>query len=44
MLSFDCKKRLDLVELNEKIINIKNIENKEYSLENMINEKIKNKE
>ena len=41
MLSFDCKKRLNLVELNEKINNIKNFENNEFSLDNDINKKIK---
>ena len=41
MLNFDCKKRLDLVELNEKINNIKNFENNQFSLDNDINEKIK---
>ena len=41
MLNFDCKKRLDLVELNEKINNIKNFEYNEFSLDNNINKKIK---
>ena len=37
MLNFKPEKRLDLEELNEKITNINNFENNEYSLENMIN-------
>ena len=41
MLNFDCKKRLDLDELNEKINNINNFENNEFSLDNSINKKIK---
>ena len=41
MLSFDYKIRLNLVELNEKINNIKNFENNQFSLDNDINEKIK---
>ena len=41
MLSFDCKKRLNLDELNEKINDIKNFENNEFSLDNIINNKIK---
>ena len=40
MLNFDYKKRLDLNELNEKINNIKNFENNEFSLDNIINKKI----
>ena len=40
MLSFDCKKRLNLVELNEKINNIENFECNEFSLDNDINQKI----
>ena len=41
MLSFDYKERLNLVELNEKINDIKNFENNEFSLDNHINKKIK---
>ena len=41
MLSFDYKTRLNLDELNEKINNIKNFENNQFSLDNDINEKIK---
>ena len=41
MLSFDYKERLNLDELNEKINNIKNFENNEFSLDNIINKKIK---
>ena len=41
MLSFDYKTRLDLNELNEKIDNIKNFENNEFSLDNDINKKSK---
>ncbi len=41
MLNFDCKKRLELVELNEKINNIENFECNEFSLDNNINKKIK---
>ena len=40
MLNFDYKKRLDLNELNEKITNINNFENNEFSLDNIINKKI----
>ena len=40
MLNFDCKKRLDLVELNEKINNIENFENNVFNLDNDINKKI----
>ena len=40
MLNFDCKKRLNLVELKEKIDSIKNFENNEFSLDNIINKKI----
>ena len=40
MLNFDYKKRLDLEELNQKIININNFENNEFSLDNIINKKI----
>ena len=40
MLNFDCKKRLELVELNEKINNIKNFGDNEFSLDNIINKKI----
>ena len=40
MLNFDYKKRLDLKELNEKITNINNFENNEFSLDNIINKKI----
>ena len=39
MLSFDYKIRLNLVELNEKINNINNFENNEFSLDNIINKK-----
>ena len=42
MLNFDYKKRLDLVELNKKINDIKNFENNEFSLDNDINKKTKN--
>ena len=41
MLNFDYKKRLDLVELNKKIDNIKNFENNEFSLDNDINKRSK---
>ena len=41
MLNFDYKKRLDLKELNEKITNINNFENNKFSLDNIINKKIK---
>ena len=44
MLNFNPKKRLNIYDLNEKIINIKDFENNEYTLENIINQKIKNKE
>ena len=40
MLNFDYKKRLDLKELSEKITNINNFENNEFSLDNIINKKI----
>ena len=40
MLSFDYKTRLNLDELNEKINDIKNFENNEFSLDNIINKKI----
>ena len=40
MLNFDYKKRLDLKELNEKITNVNNFENNEFSLDNIINKKI----
>ena len=40
MLSFDYKTRLNLDELNQKIDNIKNFENNEFSLDNIINKKI----
>ena len=43
MLNFDYKERLNLVELNEKIDNIKNIENNEFNLDNIIDKKIKNR-
>ena len=41
MLSFDYKTRLNLDELNEKINNIKNFENNQFSLDNDINKKSK---
>ena len=41
MLSFDYKTRLNLVELNEKIDNIKDFENNQFSLDNDINKKSK---
>ena len=41
MLNFDCKIRLNLAELNQKIDNIKNFKNNEFSLDNDINKKIK---
>ena len=37
MLNFNPKERLNIDDLNEKIINIKDFENNEYSLENIIN-------
>ena len=40
MLNFDYKIRLNLVELNEKINDIKNFKNNEFSLDNDINKKI----
>ena len=40
MLNFDYKKRLDLKELNEKITNVNNFENNQFSLDNIINKKI----
>ena len=40
MLNFDYKERLNLDELNEKINNIKNFENNEFSLDKDINKKI----
>ncbi len=40
MLSFDYKERLNLVELKEKIDNIKNFGDNEFSLDNDINKKI----
>ncbi len=40
MLNFDYKKRLNLIELNEKINDIKNFKNNEFSLDNDINKKI----
>ena len=40
MLSFDYKTRLNLDELNEKIDNIKNFENNQFSLDNIINKNI----
>ena len=40
MLTFDYKTRLNLDELNQKINNIKNFENNEFSLDNIINKKI----
>ena len=43
MLSFDYKERLNLDELNEKINNINNFEDNEFSLDNKIKEGIKNK-
>ena len=42
MLNFDYKKRLNLDELNQKINDIKNFENNEFSLDNDINKKSKN--
>ena len=42
MLNFDYKKRLDLKELNEKITNINNFENNEFSLGNIINKNTSN--
>ena len=44
MLNFNPKERLNIYDLNKKIINIKHFENNEYTLENIINQKIKNKE
>ena len=44
MLNFNLEKRLNIDELNEKIINIEDFKNNEYSLENTINQKIKNKD
>ena len=41
MINFDYKERLNLEELNEKITNINNFENNEFSLDNIINKKIK---
>ena len=43
MLNFNSKERLNINDLNQKITNIKNFENNEYSLENIINKKIENK-
>ncbi len=43
MLNFDYKERLNLVEVNQKIDNIKNTENNEFNLDNIIDKKIKNK-
>ena len=40
MLSFDYKERLNLDELNEKINNVNNFEDNEFSLDNIINKKI----
>ena len=40
MLNFDYKERLNLVELKEKIDNIKNFEDNVFSLDNIINKKI----
>ena len=40
MLNFDYKKRLNLDELNQKINDIKNFKNNEFSLDNDINKKI----
>ena len=40
MLSFDYKTRLNLDELNEKINNVNNFEDNEFSLNNNINKKI----
>ena len=40
MLNFDYKKRLNLDELNQKIDDIKNFKNNEFSLDNIINKKI----
>ena len=44
MLNFDYKKRLNLNELSKKIDDTKKYKNDEYSLQYMINEKIKDKE
>ena len=44
MLNFNPKERLDIHNLELKIKNIEKLENKEYTIENMINQKIKNKE
>ncbi len=41
MLNFDYKKRLNLDELNQKIDDIKNFKNNEFSLDNDINKKTK---
>ena len=41
MLNFDYKKRLDISELNEKISNVNKFEINEFSLDNIINKKIK---
>ena len=40
MLTFNYKERLSLDLLNEKINNINDFENNEYSLEHIINDKI----
>ena len=42
MLNFNYKKRLNLVELNQKINNIEDFKNNEFSLDNDINKKTKN--
>ena len=42
MLNFDYKKRLDLKELNEKITNVNNFENNQFSLDNIINKNTSN--
>ena len=44
MLNFNPEKRLNIDELNKKIIAIKDFENDKYNLEYMINQKIENKE
>ena len=41
MLSFDYKTRLNLDELNEKINNVNNFEDNVFSLDNIIDKKIK---
>ena len=41
MLSFDYKERINLDELNQKINNVNNFEDNEFSLNNIIDKKIK---